>query len=176
MRNRVIDDYEPSMGMDMSHKVQALSSVLSALAAFWVNIGFFEEDKAVDAVFKKMDDEIKQHLIDHKSMVTNDTTVLDLLLLTPLKIDGIDVTLKDYVSTYQDQDKLWDEYGIKTGREGRVKISITRFKIPLLFKNYSHKKVHISKSKLSDLHKYNSRVKRYSTKTKEGHEWIITIK
>ena len=173
-RNRLIDNYE--RGRDMSHKIQATASVLSGLAALCITIGIYDKEEALDKVFKTMDATIKEHLKDYVSAVTNDIDVLDILLLTPLKADlGIEVPLQEFLSG-RDQERMWNEYGVQLGREGRIKLSLTRFKIPLLFKNYSSKRVHISKSKLADMHKNNDRVKRYSTKVGDEYEWIVTIK
>ena len=175
IRNHLIDTINSSI--DVSHRVQALTSVIAGAAALDKVVSpksnLTPEDYC-DSVREMIDKQVEYFV----SKVTEDTTVMDDLFLTPLRIDGVTMTLKELLSvdSPESQEKLWRDYGIKKNNRGNIVISLTNFKVPLLFKHYYNKKVHISKDKLINAAQHNPKISINATKVGGKSERIWRLK
>ena len=175
IRNTLIDTIKSSI--DVSHRVQALTSVIAGVAAL---------DKTIspDSLIKPEEycseytEMINKQVEYFVSKVTEDTTVLDDLFLTPLRIDGVTMTLRELlnIDSPESQEKMWRDYGIKKNNRGNIVISLTNFKVPLLFKHYYNKRVHISKDKLINAAQHNPKISISNNKVKGKSERVWRLK
>ena len=171
-RNYLIDNIKAKF--DVSHRIQSLSAIVAGAGALFNAINP-DKPKTAEEYCVKLKSAIDKQIEYYLHKVSGDTSILDALLLTPLKVDGFDTDLREYVISRDDQDKLWKNYGIRGTKNKGLLISLKRFKVPLLFKNYSNKKVHISKDMLLNAVKYNDEVKKYPRKINGEQEWVIKI-
>ena len=168
---------------EMSHKLQALTSVLAAASAIRVTLKIDTMDNTVEnttKLFTGMIDFQLESQLDKAKLITNE---IDNLLMTPFRYDQyiLSPTLKQFIKEFKSYDgiDMWRDFGVYINKADRLVVSLKRFdKVQRLFDNYAVKKgVILSKANLVEEQKHRTDVSKYQLPSpdKKGKEYALVF-